>query len=333
VEQLLVAVNETTKDLQSERKFDVRNKTLGVALASTKDDTAKADEGEAGQTDEQGYARAVIKNAQEATETSTKTSLLNCLRLNHPLRNGIRFLLNFRLAIDVFEGGELLHFLSKKDQDKAVKLAKDEGKPDCASESCNAMTFIAEVLFPCSESRSATKVELVLALVRGMKKVGDSKVKALYNRAATLNIATGQHEGTSDYFDTKEGKGSIDLPRWTFMVIALGDEVDKQLKKLGLVPTSLNFSSSLFGTSIRAMEKTVGFVAKPKFWTGRFDAARGRRDAYKLTQDDVLGKLEEICERADEKTDDHEGKYMLLQVSNTYLEAIVRFRDMICANR
>ena len=336
VEQLLVLENKTVEVLKSEQNFRVKGKTLGDALKSTTDDSTQEEEDdEASRMDELGYARGVVKNAQEATQTSSKRSLLDCLRLKNTLRNAIRFLLNFRVAVDVLERGTVADFVTaKKDQKKALELAKDVGALDCASTDCNAMKFFSAVIFQCDKDNSNTKVELILAFVKGMKGFKrNQNLKDLYRKAATLDITSGQYKGESDYFDGKDGEGRINLPSMTLMVIALGDDVDEQLVKVGLVPTRLDFTASVFVCSIREMEKMVGFVTKKKFWTGIFDAVRTSKfDSHKLTRGDVFRKLDDICKKADEKMDDYQRKYMLLPVDNLFVKALIRFRD-ICTKR
>ena len=333
IDHLLVLEKGITEDLISEQKFRIKGKTLGDALKSTKDDSIQ-EGGEASQMDELDYARGVVKIAQEATGTSCKTSLLECLRLKNTLRNAIRFILNFRVAIDVLERGTVADFLTtKKDRNKALKLAKGVGALNFASTDCNAMHFFSAVIFQCSKDNSSAKVELILAFVRGMKGFKrNEKLKDMYRKAATLDITSGEYKGESDYFDGKDGEGRINLPSMTFMVFALGDDVDEQLVKVGLVSTTLDFAASVFGSSIRTMEKAVGFVAKPKFWTGSFDAVRGSRDPHKLTRGDVLGKVDGIYTMTDEKMGDYQGKYMLMHVNNTFLEAIIRFQTILCAS-
>ena len=242
--------------------------------------------------------------------------------------------MNFRVAIDVLERGTVADFLiTKKDRNKALKLAKGVGALNCASIDCNAMHFFSAVIFQCSKDNSSAKVELILAFVRGMKGFKrNEKLKDLYRKAATLDITSGEYKGGSDYFDGKDGEGRINLPSMAFMVFALGADVDEQLVKVDLVSTTLDFAASVFGSSIRTMEKTVGFVAKPKFWTGSFDAVRGSRDPHKLTRGDVLGKVDDIYTMTGEKMGDYQGKYMLMHVNNTFLEAIIRFHTILCAS-
>ena len=84
IDHLLVLEKGITEDLIGEQKFRIKGKTLGDALKSTKDDSTQ-EGGEASQMDELDYARGVVKNAQEATGTSCKTSLLECLRLKNTL--------------------------------------------------------------------------------------------------------------------------------------------------------------------------------------------------------------------------------------------------------
>ena len=334
VEQLLVLENKTIDDLKSEQSFNVRGKTLGEALKNTEKDGSVSEDEEPDQTEELVYARGVVENAQKATETSSNRSLLDCLRLRNTMRNTIRFILNFRVAIDILEGGTIADFFTtKKDKNNATKLAKDIGAVDCASDDCNAMTFITKVIFQCREDNSSTKVELILAIIKGMRgSKRNAKLKGLYGKAATLDIITGEYKGESDYFDGKDGEGRINLPSVAFTIVVLGTEVDQQLVKLQLLPISLDFSASLIGGSIRTIEKIVGFLAKPQFWTGNFDTTRGARDRYKLTQADVVEKLGDICTMTDEKMDDYQGKYMLMHVNATFLESIIRFHTILCAS-
>ena len=247
------------------------------------------------------------------------------------MRNTIRFLLYFRVAIDVLERGTIEDFLNaKKDQKNATNLATEVGALDCVSVDCNAMIFFSKVIFQCGDS--SAKVELTLAFIKGMKRFKSSeKLKDMYGKAATLDITTGEYKGESDFFDGKDGEGRINLPSMAFMIAVLGGAIDKQLLKLQLLSTTFDFTASLIGTSIREIEKTVGFVTKKKFWTGIFDAVRASKfDSHKLTKSDVFRKLDDICKKADEKMDDYQRKYMLLHVNNSFVEALVRFRN-ICA--
>lgn len=301
----------------------MRNKTLGDALSSM--DTVT--KGVASSSRSAETSNAIIDNAMEATGSSSRAELANRLRLNHPLRNLLQYFLNLLAVIEVLEGVQLDDIIDKGEQTIFLSLAEKEARVGCTSMDCDASKYVFEVILPCSPVNSILKVRVGRVLIEALRKIKkNDKLKSAYRRAASFNMTTGLHERENNYFEGNHNR--VKYATAPLLIFLLSKEADNQIVSLGIVPNKIDLLSSVCRSALSQMENATNFILKDQFWDGKFDEGKATRSKTKISEEDMIKKLKKICANADKSPKDLRGKDILMHVSKSYLQALVRIRDI-----